>query len=42
MPADDKGNIGATTGGLAFLEDEEIVELLIEIAEQHPVLTMKG
>ncbi|KAK4687008.1 rapamycin-insensitive companion of mTOR, partial [Tremellales sp. Uapishka_1] len=36
------GNIGSTEGGLPFLEDEEIIEVIIEIAEQSPVLTMKG
>lgn len=37
-----KGNIGSTNGGLPFLEDEEIIEGIIEIAEQSPVLTMRG
>ncbi|KAK1923142.1 Rapamycin-insensitive companion of mTOR, middle domain-containing protein [Papiliotrema laurentii] len=36
------GNIGSTEGGLPFLEDEEIIEGIIEIAEQSPVLTMRG
>jgi hypothetical protein len=38
----DQGNIGSTEGGLPFLEDEEIVEIIVEIAEQSPVLIMKG
>jgi len=37
-----QGNIGSTHGGLPFLEDEEIIESIIEIAEQSPVLTMRG
>jgi len=36
------GNIGSTEGGLPFLEDEEILEVIIELAEQSPVLTIKG
>lgn len=39
---DVQGNIGSTEGGLPFLEDEEIIEGLVEIAEQSPVLTMRG
>lgn len=37
-----QGNIGSTEGGLPFLEDEEILEVIVEIAHQSPVLTMKG
>ena len=40
--AEPQGNIGATEGGLRFLEDEEILEVIVEIAEQSPVLTMRG
>ncbi|EIW69328.1 hypothetical protein TREMEDRAFT_30887 [Tremella mesenterica DSM 1558] len=36
------GNIGSTIGGLPFLEDEEIIDGIIEIAEQSTVLTMRG
>ncbi|CAD6567983.1 MAG: hypothetical protein TREMPRED_004194 [Tremellales sp. Tagirdzhanova-0007] len=36
------GNIGSTDGGLPFLEDEEIIEVIIDIASHSPVLTMKG
>ncbi|KAK8850712.1 hypothetical protein IAR55_004632 [Kwoniella newhampshirensis] len=36
------GNIGATEGGLPFLEDEEIIEDIVEIAEQSPILTIRG
>ncbi|BEJ06093.1 hypothetical protein CcaverHIS641_0306150 [Cutaneotrichosporon cavernicola] len=36
------GNIGSTEGGLAFLEDEDIIKDIIDIAERSPVLTMKG
>jgi len=39
---DVQGNIGSTDGGLPFLEDEEIIEGIIEIAERSPVLTMRG
>jgi len=37
-----QGNIGSTEGGLPFLENEEIIEVIIEIAEHSPVLTMRG
>lgn len=37
-----QGSIGSTVGGLPFLEDEEIIEVIIEIAEHSPVLTMRG
>jgi hypothetical protein len=37
-----QGHIGSTKGGLPFLEDEEIIEAIVEIAEVSPVLTMKG
>ena len=37
-----QGNIGSTEGGLAFLEDEEIIEVIVEIADLSPVITMKG
>ncbi|WRT70894.1 uncharacterized protein IL334_007893 [Kwoniella shivajii] len=36
------GNIGSTEGGLPFLEDEEIIEDIVEIAEQSPILTIRG
>ncbi|WVF67846.1 hypothetical protein IAT40_002607 [Kwoniella sp. CBS 6097] len=36
------GNIGSTVGGLPFLEDEEIIEDIVEIAEQSPILTIRG
>ncbi|ORX40861.1 Rapamycin-insensitive companion of mTOR, middle domain-domain-containing protein [Kockovaella imperatae] len=36
------GNIGSTDGGFPFLEDEEIVDAIVEIAELSPILTMKG
>ncbi|WWC98367.1 hypothetical protein V866_005258 [Kwoniella sp. B9012] len=36
------GNIGSTEGGLPFLEDEEIIEDIVEIAEQSPILTLRG
>lgn len=40
--AHQQGHLGSTSGGLAFLEDEEIIDVIVEIAEQSPVLTMKG
>nr|KIR45878.1 sterility protein Ste20 [Cryptococcus bacillisporus CA1280] len=36
------GNIGSTEGGLPFLEDEEIIMEIIDVAEQSPVLTIRG
>ncbi|EPQ54453.1 hypothetical protein GLOTRDRAFT_116357 [Gloeophyllum trabeum ATCC 11539] len=36
------GNIGATEGGLPFLEEEEIIPSILEIAEKSPVLTVRG
>ena len=37
-----QGNIGATEGGLPFLEDEEIIPAILEIAEQSLVLSVRG
>ncbi len=37
-----QGNIGATEGGLPFLEEDEIVSVILEIAEQSPVLSVRG
>ncbi|OWZ28826.1 sterility protein Ste20 [Cryptococcus neoformans c8] len=36
------GNIGSTEGGLPFLEDEEIIMEIVDVAEQSPVLTIRG
>ncbi|KAI0322355.1 Rapamycin-insensitive companion of mTOR, N-term-domain-containing protein [Amylostereum chailletii] len=36
------GNIGATPGGLPFLEEEEIIPVILEIAEQSLVLSVRG
>ncbi|KZT18431.1 hypothetical protein NEOLEDRAFT_1125374 [Neolentinus lepideus HHB14362 ss-1] len=36
------GNIGATEGGLPFLEEEEIIPTILEIAEKSPVLSVRG
>ncbi|TFY70661.1 hypothetical protein EVG20_g2351 [Dentipellis fragilis] len=36
------GNIGSTTGGLRFLEEEEIIPVILEIAEQSLVLSVRG
>jgi len=38
----DKGNIGSTDGGVKFLEEEEILEAIVEVAEQSPVLSIRG
>jgi rapamycin-insensitive companion of mTOR len=38
----DKGNIGSTDGGVQFLEEEEIIEAIVEVAEQSPVLSIRG
>lgn len=37
-----QGNIGSTTGGLPFLEEEEILGTIVEIAQESRVLTVKG
>ena len=42
LVAVDQGNVGATMDGLMFLEEEEIVPVIIEIAEQSPVLSVRG
>ncbi|KAF7968454.1 hypothetical protein HWV62_30535 [Athelia sp. TMB] len=36
------GNIGATDGGLPFLEEEEIIPAILDIAEQSPVPSVRG
>ncbi|EMD39883.1 hypothetical protein CERSUDRAFT_112137 [Gelatoporia subvermispora B] len=36
------GNIGASEGGLPFLEEEEIVPTILEIAEKSLVLSVRG
>ncbi|KAL6304381.1 Rapamycin-insensitive companion of mTOR, N-term-domain-containing protein [Sparassis latifolia] len=36
------GNIGATEGGLPFLEEEEIIPAILEIAERSFVLSVRG
>jgi len=37
-----QGNIGATDGGLPFLEEEEIIPVILDIAEQSPVPSVRG
>jgi rapamycin-insensitive companion of mTOR len=37
-----QGNIGAAEGGLPFLEDEDIIPNLLEIAEKSPILSIRG
>lgn len=37
-----QGNIGATEGGLPFLEEEEIIPVILEIAEQSPIPSVRG
>ncbi|TFK52588.1 hypothetical protein OE88DRAFT_1807473 [Heliocybe sulcata] len=36
------GNMGATEGGLPFLEEEEIIPTILEIAEKSPVFSVRG
>ncbi|KAF8139513.1 Rapamycin-insensitive companion of mTOR, N-term-domain-containing protein [Mycena galopus ATCC 62051] len=36
------GNIGATEGGLPFLEEEEIIPTLLEIAQNSPIPSVRG
>ncbi|RDB17886.1 Target of rapamycin complex 2 subunit ste20 [Hypsizygus marmoreus] len=36
------GNVGATEGGLPFLEDEEIIPAVLAIAEKSPVPSIRG
>lgn len=36
------GNIGATKNGLPFLEDEDIVKDIIDLAENSEILSLKG
>ncbi len=37
-----QGNIGSTVGGLPFLEEENLVELIVDIAETSPLLSIRG
>lgn len=37
-----QGNIGSTEGGLPFLEEEDVVELVVELAERSPILSIRG
>jgi rapamycin-insensitive companion of mTOR len=37
-----QGNIGATDGGLPFLEEEEIIPVILDIAEQSPIPSVRG
>lgn len=36
------GNIGASERGVPFLEDDEIIPMILDIAEQSPVLSVRG
>ncbi|KAL0961199.1 hypothetical protein HGRIS_006168 [Hohenbuehelia grisea] len=36
------GNVGATDGGLPFLEEEEVIPAILEIAEQSPIPSVRG
>ncbi|THH20076.1 hypothetical protein EW146_g1188 [Bondarzewia mesenterica] len=36
------GNIGSSAGGLPFLEEEEIIPVILDIAEQSLVLSVRG
>jgi rapamycin-insensitive companion of mTOR len=37
-----QGSIGATSGGFPFLEGEDLLVTIVEIAEQSPVLSVRG
>ncbi|KAF9452980.1 hypothetical protein P691DRAFT_720833 [Macrolepiota fuliginosa MF-IS2] len=36
------GNVGATEGGLPFLEEEEIIPVILDIAEKSPIPSVRG
>ncbi|KAJ6559137.1 Rapamycin-insensitive companion of mTOR, N-term-domain-containing protein [Mycena vulgaris] len=36
------GNVGATEGGLPFLEDEEIIPTVLDIAQNSPIPSVRG
>ncbi|KAF9959695.1 hypothetical protein BGZ70_008784 [Mortierella alpina] len=36
------GNIGSTTGGLPFLEEEDLIKYIVGMAERSKVLSLKG
>ncbi|TRM64014.1 Rapamycin-insensitive companion of mTOR, middle domain-containing protein [Schizophyllum amplum] len=36
------GNVGATEGGLPFLEEDDIVPAVLDIAEQSPISSVRG
>jgi large subunit ribosomal protein L17e len=37
-----KGNVGSTEGGLPFLEEENIIPVILETAEQSPISSVRG
>jgi hypothetical protein len=37
-----QGHVGASPGGLVFLEQEYIVPSIVEIAEDSPVYSLRG
>lgn len=37
-----QGNIGATEGGLPFLEEQEVIPTILEIAEESPIPSVRG
>lgn len=37
-----QGNVGATEGGLPFLEEEEIIPSILDIAEHSPIPSVRG
>jgi len=37
-----QGNIGATEKGIPFLEDDDIIPMIIDIASNSPVLSVRG
>jgi rapamycin-insensitive companion of mTOR len=43
MPATGtQGNVGSTAGGLTFLENEDIIQNIVEIAEESQCFTIRG
>ncbi|KAF8349461.1 Rapamycin-insensitive companion of mTOR, N-term-domain-containing protein [Amanita rubescens] len=36
------GNVGATEGGLRFLEEEDMIPVILDIAENSPIPSLKG
>ena len=37
-----QGNVGAAEGGFPFLDEQDIVSEIVKIAQESPVLTVRG